>query len=61
MITALYDHILTFDDEVAYIWQGEGTILTKAVYIYLRYGSEIPLCYVAYGTFDSASDESSHI
>ncbi|KAF7791869.1 hypothetical protein EIP86_002893 [Pleurotus ostreatoroseus] len=61
VVTALYDHILTFDEEVAYIWQGEGTILTKAVYLYLRYGAEIPLLYVAYGASGSVPGQRLYI
>lgn len=49
LAVALYDHIITFDDEVAYIWRDWDIRLSKAVYVYLRYGTELPLFYVAYG------------
>ncbi|KAJ6540414.1 hypothetical protein B0H19DRAFT_1036312 [Mycena capillaripes] len=36
IVTLLYDHILTFDDEVEYIWSAQTT-LAKVLFLILRY------------------------
>lgn len=43
----LYDHVLTLDQEIDFIWN--GTLgLSKLVFFYNRYGTEIILLFVSY-------------
>jgi len=46
---ALYDHILTFQDEVEYIW-GARKWLNKLIFIVNRYIVEAALIGTAYGS-----------
>ena len=45
----LYDHILTFDDELAVIWSNRCTPVTKLVYFLSRYAMEGFLICSSYG------------
>ncbi|KAF7300449.1 hypothetical protein HMN09_00928600 [Mycena chlorophos] len=45
----LYDHVLTFDDEIAVIWRNNGAALVdRFIFIFNRYLSEGIMIYVAY-------------
>ncbi|KAK0190342.1 hypothetical protein F5146DRAFT_550124 [Armillaria mellea] len=48
-ILVLWDHSLTFDEEVADMWRCfEGHVVTKIVYIMNRYFTEVVMLYTAY-------------
>ncbi|PBK63442.1 hypothetical protein ARMSODRAFT_1023921 [Armillaria solidipes] len=48
-VLVLWDHCLTFDEEVADMWRCfEGHIITKIVYIMNRYFTEVVMLYTAY-------------
>ncbi|KAK0447682.1 hypothetical protein EV421DRAFT_154973 [Armillaria borealis] len=50
-VLVLWDHCLTFDEEVADMWKCfEGHIVTKIVYIMNRYFTEVVMLYTAYGS-----------
>nr|GAT44499.1 predicted protein [Mycena chlorophos] len=45
----LYDHVLTFDDEIAVIWRNNGAaLIDRFIFIFNRYLSEGIMIYVAY-------------
>ncbi|KAK0447571.1 hypothetical protein EV421DRAFT_1786760 [Armillaria borealis] len=45
----LWDHFLTFDEEVTVMWASfKGPILPKAIYVMNRYFTEVVLLYTAY-------------
>ncbi len=60
LVSALYDHVLTFDEEVAVMWQGWNISFTKVFYVYMRYGTEGSLIYVAYSEFPQRFTPSVH-
>ncbi|SJL02631.1 uncharacterized protein ARMOST_05963 [Armillaria ostoyae] len=48
-VLVLWDHSLTFDEEVATMWRPlNGQILTRVVYIMNRYFTEAVMLYTAY-------------
>ena len=47
----LWDHLLTFGDEIQYIWK-RPVELTKAVFLFNRYFVEGVMCLSAYGEFE---------
>ncbi|KAJ3558834.1 hypothetical protein NM688_g684 [Phlebia brevispora] len=47
-ICVVWDHLITFHQEVEVIWRDRKITLTKVIYVVNRYGAEICLFYVAY-------------
>lgn len=47
----LWDHLLTFEDEIKYIWK-RPVELTKAVFLFNRYFVEGVVCLSAYGELE---------
>lgn len=48
LVIAIYDHWLTFDQEVSLIWT-QGLSISKVVFMVNRYCAEGVLLFVAYG------------
>ncbi|KAF8879738.1 hypothetical protein BD779DRAFT_1676277 [Infundibulicybe gibba] len=46
--SVVWDHAITFDDEIKYIWRGSESKLTKAAFAMNRYVVELLLIYVVY-------------
>ncbi|GJE93653.1 hypothetical protein PsYK624_098130 [Phanerochaete sordida] len=44
----LYDHLLTLNDEIAFLWSGGPLTDVKALYILIRFGIEAGLLYLAF-------------
>ena len=51
LVCVLYDHLLTFDDELEYIWSTSknSSHFTRIVFVFVRYSNEIGLFVVNYG------------
>lgn len=47
MIAVMWDHIISLDEEIDYIWPKKFDV-TKVTYIFYRYGTEAGFLYVAY-------------
>ncbi len=47
----LWDHVLTFPDEVTFIWMRKRWDLTRMCFLWNRYIAEIGLLLTAYGQF----------
>ncbi|THG93353.1 hypothetical protein EW026_g7859 [Hermanssonia centrifuga] len=48
LICVLWDHVLTFKDEVQYIWLRKQLDLVKIIFLMNRYSNEASLIYAAY-------------
>ena len=51
LVAVMYDHLITFDSEIEFIWTGSCPSLTKFVYFLNRYVMEAMLLYVAYSKY----------
>lgn len=60
LTVAVYDHVLTFNDEVKYIWRGKLNILSSLI-IMVRYGTTFICGLVVYSNLRAAEGDQIHV